>query len=52
MMLAHLGMTAEAAKIEAAVLEAVRDKKTTQDIGGTLGTKQAGEWVATRVSQG
>jgi 3-isopropylmalate dehydrogenase len=51
MMLAHLGMTAEAAKIEAAVLEAVRQKKTTQDIGGMLGTKEAGEWVAKRVSR-
>jgi 3-isopropylmalate dehydrogenase len=46
MMLAHLGMATEAAKIEAAVLEAVRQKKTTQDIGGPLGTLQAGEWVA------
>src|SRR6202795_3077845 len=46
MMLAHLGMVAEAAKIEVAVLEAVRQKKTTQDIGGMLGTKEAGEWVA------
>jgi 3-isopropylmalate dehydrogenase len=50
MMLAHLGMAAEAAKIEDAVLEAVRQKKTTEDIGGPLGTKEAGEWVATRVS--
>jgi 3-isopropylmalate dehydrogenase len=46
MMLAHLGLTIEAEKIEAAVLEAVRQKKTTQDIGGTLGTRDAGEWVA------
>ena len=46
MMLAHLGLTARASKIEAAVLEAVRQKKTTQDIGGSLGTKEAGEWVA------
>jgi len=45
MMLAHLGLTKEAEKIEAAVLEAVRQKKTTQDIGGTLGTREAGEWV-------
>ncbi len=52
MMLAHLGMTAEAAKIEAAVLEAVRQKKTTQDIGGTLGTREAGEWVANFISRG
>jgi 3-isopropylmalate dehydrogenase len=50
MMLADLGMTAEAEKIEAAVLEAVRQKKSTSDIGGTLGTREAGEWVAREVS--
>ena len=50
MMLGHLGMNAEADKIEAAVLEAVRQKKTTADIGGTLGTREAGEWVARRVT--
>jgi len=50
MMLAHLGMSGEAQKMEAAVLEAVRQKKTTADIGGTLGTREAGEWVARRVS--
>jgi len=49
MMLAHLGMGGEAQKIEAAVLEAVRQKKTTADIGGTLGTREAGEWVAQKV---
>ncbi len=49
MMLAHLGLNREAAKIEAAVLEAVRQKKTTQDIGGTLGTREVGEWIADRV---
>ena len=42
MMLGHLGMATEAAKIEAAVLEAVRQKKTTEDIGGELGTKGGG----------
>jgi 3-isopropylmalate dehydrogenase len=52
MMLAHLGMAREAQKIEAAVVEAVRQKKTTADIGGTLGTREAGEWVAQRVSRG
>ena len=50
MMLAHLGMSAEAQKIEDAVLEAVRQKKTTVDIGGTLGTREAGGWVAERVA--
>ena len=52
MMLDHLGLTREAKKIEAAVLDAVRQKKTTQDVGGNLGTREAGEWVAKRVSQG
>jgi 3-isopropylmalate dehydrogenase len=50
MMLAHLGMAGEAQKIEDAVLDAVREKKTTTDIGGTLGTREAGDWVAQRVS--
>jgi len=50
MMLSNLGMAGEAQKIEAAVLEAVRQKKTTTDIGGTLGTREAGEWVAKRVA--
>jgi isocitrate/isopropylmalate dehydrogenase len=52
MMLAHLGMTTAAAKIEAAVLEAVRQKKATADIGGMLGTREAGEWVANFISRG
>jgi isocitrate/isopropylmalate dehydrogenase len=51
MMLAHLGLIKEAEKIEAAVLEAVRQKKTTADVGGSLGTREAGEWVANRVDQ-
>src|SRR5450432_4100442 len=46
MMLAHLGFSNEAAKIEAAVLEGVRQKKTTQDIGGSLGTREAGKFVS------
>ena len=50
MMLAHLGRTAQAEKIEAAVLEAVRQKKTTTDIGGLLGTREAGDWVANQAS--
>jgi 3-isopropylmalate dehydrogenase len=51
MMLAHLGMTGEAAKIEAAVLEAVHQKKTTQDVSGALGTREVGEWVAQRLAK-
>jgi 3-isopropylmalate dehydrogenase len=52
MMLAHLEKSAEAVKVEGAVLEAVRQKKTTADIGGTLGTREAGEWVANFISRG
>jgi 3-isopropylmalate dehydrogenase len=50
MMLRHLEFTKEADRIEAAVLEAVRQKKTTQDIGGSLGTREAGEWIVSRLS--
>jgi 3-isopropylmalate dehydrogenase len=49
MMLRHVGLAEEATRIEAAVLEAVKQKKTTQDIGGNFGTEEAGEWVAKRV---
>jgi 3-isopropylmalate dehydrogenase len=50
MMLRHLGFATEADRIEAVVLDAVREKKTTQDVGGTLGTRESGEWVAARIS--
>ena len=51
MMLRHLAFEEAADRIEAAVLEAVGQKKTTQDIGGSLGTKEAGEWVAKRIAE-
>jgi 3-isopropylmalate dehydrogenase len=50
MMLRHMGFAKEADKIDAAVLEAVRQKKTTQDIGGSLGTREAGDWIVRRLS--
>jgi 3-isopropylmalate dehydrogenase len=49
MMLEHLGMADEARRINTAVLEAVRQKKTTADIGGDMGTKEAAQWVASRL---
>ena len=49
MMLDHLGLTAEAKKISGAVLEAVQQKKTTQDIGGALGTRECGQWIAEKI---
>ncbi len=51
MMLGHLGLTQESEKIEAAVLAAVRQKKTTSDVGGSLGTREVGEWVANFISR-
>jgi 3-isopropylmalate dehydrogenase len=50
MMLRYLEVSPEADKIEASVLQAVRQKKTTEDIGGKLGTREAGEWVAKLVA--
>jgi 3-isopropylmalate dehydrogenase len=50
MMLEHLGLKREAARIDAAILEAVRQRKTTSDIGGNLGTREVGEWIAEHVS--
>ena len=52
MMLAHLGLRDSATKIEAAVLDAVRAKKTTQDIGGPLGTREVGDWIASQIAAG
>ncbi len=51
MMLEHLGMTRAAEQIEAAVLEAVRQKKTTEDVRGSLGTRECGEWIAARAAK-
>ena len=50
MMLAHLGMSGEAQKIERRRARSGPAEKNTADIGGTLGTREAGEWVARRVS--
>jgi 3-isopropylmalate dehydrogenase len=51
MMLEHLGFAQEAARINQAVLAAVQQKKTTSDIGGCLGTKEAAEWIANAVAR-
>jgi 3-isopropylmalate dehydrogenase len=46
LMLETHGWTAEAAAIDAAVLQAVQENQVTQDIGGTLGTREAGQYIA------
>jgi 3-isopropylmalate dehydrogenase len=50
MMCGYIGWTAEARGIEDAVRAAIREGKTTTDLGGSLGTRQVGDWLADRVS--
>jgi 3-isopropylmalate dehydrogenase len=50
MMLEYLGCTDEARIIEHAVTETIKAEETTHDIGGTLGTKAAGEAVLRRLA--
>jgi 3-isopropylmalate dehydrogenase len=51
LMLETLGLTDEAAAIDRAVLTAVRAGQVTADVGGTLGTTQAGDFVAAAILQ-
>jgi 3-isopropylmalate dehydrogenase len=50
MMLAYIGLPDYAARIDAAILEAVRAGQLTRDVGGKLGTIEVGQWIARRVS--
>jgi 3-isopropylmalate dehydrogenase len=50
MMLGHLGFGDQAKKIEDAVLRAVQEKKTTIDVGGSMGTKECAAWIRERLS--
>ena len=50
MMLDHLGFVPESKRINEAVLAAVRQKRITQDIGGSLGTRECGQWIAEKVT--
>jgi 3-isopropylmalate dehydrogenase len=49
LMLETLGLNDEAAAVDAAILKAVREGQVTQDIGGTLGTREAGDFIARAV---
>ena len=51
MMLRHLGDVAGALQIEAAVMSAARDRRTTRDLGGTLTTAAAAEAVLERLER-
>jgi 3-isopropylmalate dehydrogenase len=49
LMLQTLGCTQEAAAVESAVEAAVHDGQTTGDVGGRLGTREVGDWIAERL---
>ncbi|MEO5895041.1 MAG: 3-isopropylmalate dehydrogenase [Vicinamibacterales bacterium] len=49
LLLETLGATDEAAAIDAAVLRAVKKNQVTSDIGGKLGTKEAGDFIAAAI---
>lgn len=52
LMLDFLGLADEALAIERATREAVRSGHVTQDGGGTLGTRETGEYIAARIRRG
>jgi 3-isopropylmalate dehydrogenase len=51
MMFAYLGWAAEAQALQDAVRAAIREGKTTTELGGSLGTREAGDWLANSVSR-
>ena len=51
LMLDHLGMASQAEAMRKAVRAAVHAKQTTIDLGGTLGTREAGDWLAEYVAK-
>lgn len=51
MMLEYLGLEREAELIRDAARAAVREDKTTPDLGGKIGTREAGDWMAERISK-
>jgi 3-isopropylmalate dehydrogenase len=49
MMLDHLGYSQPEARVEEAVSDAIRQGITTRDLGGNLGTREVGDWIAARL---
>jgi 3-isopropylmalate dehydrogenase len=49
MMLEYLGFPEVSSQIEEVVREAIREDKTTPDLGGTLGTRAVGDWIYARL---
>jgi 3-isopropylmalate dehydrogenase len=51
MMLEEIGRPEEAEAIREAVRASVREGKTTTDLGGAMGTREVGDWLAERVAR-
>jgi 3-isopropylmalate dehydrogenase len=51
MMLDYLGLKSEGLLIEAAIRECIREDECTPDIGGKLGTREAGDAVCRRIRE-
>ncbi len=49
MLLEYIGYSAEAKLIEEAVLTAIRTENTTRDLGGSLGTKEVGDFICSEI---
>jgi isocitrate/isopropylmalate dehydrogenase len=52
LMLDHLGFSRQSRQVETAVRTAVLKKQTTSDVGGSLGTREVGDWIANHISDG
>src|SRR3954466_1506447 len=51
LLLETLGCADEAAAIDAAVLAAVRDGQVTSDVGGAIGTREAGDYIVSKIQE-
>ncbi len=51
LMLDHLGFKSEASLIESSIRECIRENECTPDLGGKLGTREAGDAVCKRIHE-
>ncbi|HEY7819787.1 MAG TPA: isocitrate/isopropylmalate family dehydrogenase, partial [Vicinamibacteria bacterium] len=51
MMLDHLGYKDDAVLVEKAVVAAIENRETPQELGGTLGTREVGAAVSRRIRE-
>ena len=51
LLLEYLGFPSEGTVIEDAVRDALRQNRTTPDLGGSLGTREAADFVISRLSR-